>query len=148
MKLCAVSLLFLSLLLCTASAHDFKKVVTRYGEVKVSEAPPDKYDIMWGKRQLTSIEAMWIDLYRVSPQGKNEYVVIDSRVPGLNCLHVFRVLVLTRSGRHFLSEKFGECTELKAIHHTSTGVRVETAGSVRSEKHRYLVSERAVVESE
>lgn len=148
MKRRAVLPLCLVFLLGTASAGNLERVVTRYGEVEVVNTDgAEQYEVVWGKRQILSAEAMWIFLYRVSPQGTNEYVVIDARVAGLNCLHEFRILGLMSDDRYFLSEKFGECTELKGVQHKSDGVIVETEGSVRGEKHRYAVSEGGVIES-
>lgn len=122
MNIFRVFLLCIALLPCAARAQNTEEIATRFGTVEVvPSSTSDNYDLLLDKRRLLSTGALWIALYRVSPKGKNEYVVVESRVPGVTCLREFRVLELVSKGQHFLSGVFGECTDLKAVRHTLRG---------------------------
>lgn len=97
-----------------AQSKDTKRLETRYGTMSVA-GHADFVDIVFGDDLVRSFEALDASLYRVTPQGQREFVIVDVLTPGLNCHHVFVLVELHSYSNAMVSEPFGECKELQGV---------------------------------
>lgn len=106
----------------------------RYGQLRAVPAAskPDQFDLLLNDKLVSSINALGVSFYRVTPKGENEYLIIDSSLSGLNCVHEFRVLQLAASGSYSLSKAFGECTDLTGADYYSDHVVIKTADHLQN----------------
>lgn len=120
-------------------------LVTRYGQLRAIPAvtTPDQFDLFLNGKLVSSINALGVSFYRVTPKGENEYLIIDSSLSGLNCVHEFRVLQVAASGSYSLSHAFGECTDLTGADNYSDHVVIKTADHLKNghqqKTHSYRV---------
>jgi len=70
-------------------------------------------DIRFQGKVVRSAEVDSASLYRVTPNGKREFVIVDGWTPGLYCHHVFYLVELYADGKAVASDQFGACKELQ-----------------------------------
>lgn len=118
--------------LLLASVARAEPVTTRFGTVDWQARDDGQSDVVWQGRTLVTIAADDVTLFRVTlDQGNNEYVIVQSWVPGLNCHNTYRLLHLQADGRALVSPAFGNCTELTGALPEHGGVTVELTETVR-----------------
>lgn len=95
-----------------AESANLQRIETRYGTVDVMEHE-GSVDIRFQGKVVRSAEVDSASLYRVTPNGKREFVIIDGWTPGLYCHHVFYMVELYADGKAVASDQFGVCKELQ-----------------------------------
>jgi hypothetical protein len=95
-----------------ADSANLERIETRYGTVDVREHSGG-VDIRFRGKVVRSAEAASASLYRVTPNGKREFVIVDGWAPGLYCHHVFYLVELHTDGKAVASNQFGACQELR-----------------------------------
>jgi hypothetical protein len=89
-------------------------------------------------RPVTEVPASEVSLYRVTPHGDTEYIIVELWQPGLNCHRSYLILALHAEGKSESSRVFGECTEIRGASHVSSGLQVELQPTVRPAASRAL----------
>lgn len=115
-----------------AESMDPSRIETRYGIVDVAEHS-DTVDLRFRGKLVRSVAALGASLYRVTPHGQREFVIVDNLTPGLHCRHVYVLIELRADGKAMASEPFGECKELEGVefHAESPIVRLKEPASLR-----------------
>src|SRR4051812_27084710 len=93
-----------------ASAAD--RISSRYGEVSTTPGDEGSFVISLNTERVTEVSASEVSLYRVTPNGDTEYIIVELWQPGLNCQRSYVILALHPGGKAQRSRVFGECTEL------------------------------------
>jgi hypothetical protein len=110
------SLLFPLLIAVSIGAQaenaNLQRIETRYGTVEIMEHD-GSVDIRFQGKVVRSAEVDSASLYRVTPNGKREFVIVDGWTPGLYCHHVFYFVELYADGKAAASDQFGACQELQ-----------------------------------
>lgn len=108
--------LFPLLLAMSTGAHaetvNLQRIETRYGAVDVLEHSGG-VDIRFRGKVVRSAEVESASLYRVTPGGPREFVIVDGWTPGLYCHHVFYLVEVYANGKAVASDQFGACHELQ-----------------------------------
>ena len=95
-----------------AEGVNLQQIETRYGTVDVLEHS-SSVDIRFQGKVVCSAEVESASLYRITPKGQREFVIIDGWTPGLYCHHVFYLVEVYADGKAVASDKFGACHELQ-----------------------------------
>jgi hypothetical protein len=97
-----------------AASRNATRIDTRYGIVDVVDHA-GTVDIRFRGEVVRSIEALGASLYRVTPDGQREFVIVDAMTPGLHCRHVFVLVDISSDGEVIASNPFGACKEFKGV---------------------------------
>ena len=108
------SFLLLSATGAQAEPRNPASIETRYGTVDVVSRA-DSVDIRFQGKVASSVAASGASLYRVTPHGASDFVLVDASTPGLHCRHVFVLLELSNDGSVTASNPFGSCKELTGV---------------------------------
>jgi hypothetical protein len=114
MRSILVYLLMLLSIGAQAAPRDTARIETRYGIVDVA-SHGDSVDIRFQGKVVSSVEASGASLYRVTPKGQGEFVIVDALTSGLHCHHVYVLLELSDDGSVIASNPFGACKELEGV---------------------------------
>jgi hypothetical protein len=114
MRSILVYLLMLLSVGAQAAPPDPARIETRYGSVDVA-SHGDSVDIRFQGKVVSSVEASGASLYRVAPNGRSEFVIVDALTSGLHCHHVYVLLELSDDGSVIASNPFGACKELEGV---------------------------------
>lgn len=95
-----------------AESANLARIATRHGTVEVT-GHPGGVDIRFRGKVVRFAEVDSASLYRVTPHGEREFVIVDGSTPGLYCHHVFYLVELYADGKAVASNRFGACQELK-----------------------------------
>jgi hypothetical protein len=126
-----------------ASAAD--RINSRYGDISAARRDEGTFDISLNTKPVTALFASDVSLYRVTPHGDTEYIIVELWQSGLNCQHSYVMLALHAEGKAETSRVFGQCTELRGASHVRGGVQVELRPIVQPDAsktvlERYLFS--------
>jgi hypothetical protein len=124
-----------------ASATQAADLESRYGLVEALSISESTFTVTFEGKQLAMIEAAEVSLSRVTPNGKQEHIVIEKWKPGLNCHKSYVLLTITPDKKTSVSPSFGECTDLQAATYLKDGVRIKLRASYNSDaKHPKMIS--------
>ena len=131
--------------LSAASASAADRVASRYGDLSAARRDEGTFVIALNAKPVAEVVADEVSLYRVTPHGDTDYIVVELWQPGLNCHHSYVVLALHAAGKVEKSRVFGECSDLSAATHVHGGVQVELRPVVQPDAsgtflEHYLVS--------
>ena len=101
------------------------RIVSRYGDISAVRRDEGAFVILLNTRSVAEVLASEVSLYRVTPQGDAEYIIMELWQPGLSCQHSYAMLALHAEGKTERSRVFGECTDLRRVSHVRGGVEVE-----------------------
>ncbi len=68
---------------------------------------------------------MDINIYRVTPKGPTEYLIIEKVVAGMHCHNEYSILEISPAGTTALSKTFGECSEFQGATYLVDGALIE-----------------------
>jgi hypothetical protein len=127
-----------------ASAAD--RISSRYGEMSATRRDEGTFVLTLNTKPVTQVSASELSLYRVTPQGDTEYIIVELWRPGLNCQRSYVILALHAEGKAERSRVFGECAELRGASHVKGGVQVELRPTVqpdgsKARLERYVFSD-------
>lgn len=112
-------------------------VETRYGRAEIV-SDGDKYAVLFKGKEIAIFEGHDVGLYRITPNGQNEYLIIDIGKNGLNCRHEFSIFEISPQLETFVSKQFGECAELQGVKYLLDGVFVELRSTVIGTKKQKI----------
>ncbi len=87
----------------------------RYGRTEIRYVAGKPAVFHKGRNVLTVSEADEASIFHVIPASTQEYVVIKSWKPGLNCHNSYRLINIQPNGTVQASPEFGDCTDLAGI---------------------------------
>jgi hypothetical protein len=87
----------------------------RYGHTEIRYIAGKPAVFHKGRNILTISEADEASIFHVIPETSQEYVVIKSWKPGLNCHNSYRLINIQSSGSVSASPEMGNCTDLAGI---------------------------------
>lgn len=108
-------LLFLLISISTgacAEGVNLQRIETRYGTLDVLDRS-SSVDIRFQGKVVRSTEVETASLYRITPKGQREFVIVDGWSPALYCHHVFYLVEVYANGEAVASDQFGACRELQ-----------------------------------
>jgi hypothetical protein len=125
--------------LAAAAASAADRIHSRYGEMSAARRDDGTFVISLDTQPVAEVFAGEVSLYRVTPRGATEYIVVELWQPGLNCQRSYVMLAVHAQGRAQRSRVFGECTELRAASHVHDGVQVELRPIVQPDASRAVL---------
>ena len=131
--------LFSILLLCGhASAEEMH---SRYGVITALPitGTDSRFKIEFEGKEIATVVAEDVTLYRVTPHGTPEYVVVEKFNPGLYCRYEYHLVVIRSDKQFQLSPSFGECHQLASSKYLRYRVQVvlTSTGPIKG-KETYL----------
>ncbi len=87
----------------------------RYGHTEIRYIAGKPAVIHKGRNVLTVSEADEAAIYHVIPETSQDFLVIKSWKPGLNCHNSYRLISIQANGTVQASPEFGDCTDLAGV---------------------------------
>jgi hypothetical protein len=116
--------LFLLPLLCVGASHAAENLKSRYGLVSAQPSVESNYSIYLDGRRLAEAKAEDIRLYRITPHGASEHIVVEAWSPGLHCQYRYFILTIEKDMSVRQSPSFGQCQRLQSATYRRNGAQV------------------------
>jgi len=98
---------------------------SRYGLLSAQPSVESKsYSVFLDGRHLAEAKADDIRLYRVTPHGASEHIVVEAWSPGLHCQYRYFILTIEKDLNVRRSPSFGECQRLQSASYHRGGALV------------------------
>jgi hypothetical protein len=119
------ALLFLAVF--ATQAYPAERLHTRYGQLVALPIPgkTSRFSIQLRGKEIVDVKADDVKLYRVTPRGKVEYVVIEAWNPGLYCHYHYLIVEIASGKATQHSRPFGDCYQLRSASYVPNAVQVE-----------------------
>jgi hypothetical protein len=132
--------LFLLTLLCVGASNAADNLHSRYGLLSAQPSLESKsYSIYLDGRRLADAKAEDIRLYRITPHGASEYIVVEAWSPGLYCQYRYFILTIKKDMSVQRSPSFGECQRLQSATYRRNGALVVLSSNGPSPKTESFV---------
>jgi len=134
------SVFFLLSLLCVGASHAGDELQSRYGLLSAQRSSEsDSYRISLDDRRIADAKAEDIRLYRITPHGTSEHIVVEAWSPGLYCHYRYFILTIKKDMSIQRSPSFGECQRLQSATYRRDGAVVVLASNGPSPKTESFV---------
>lgn len=134
---------FLLALMCAGLSDAADTLHSRYGLISAQASSESKsYSIYLDGRRVADAKAEDIRLYRITPHGPSEYVVVEAWRPGLYCQYRYFILTIRKDLSVQRSPSFGECQRLESATYRRDGAVVVLSSSGLSPKTESFVWQR------
>lgn len=119
------ALLFLAAF--ATQAYPAEHLRTRYGQLVALPIPgkTSRFSIQLRGKAIVDVKADDVKLYRVTPRGTAEYVVIEAWNPGLYCHYHYLIVEIANGKAAQHSRAFGDCYQLRSASYLPNAVQVE-----------------------
>ena len=125
---------------CVGASQADDRLQSRYGLLTAQAAAgSNSYRIDLDGRHLADVDAEDIRLYRITPHGTAEHVIVEAWSPGLHCSSRYFILTIEKSGGVRQSPPFGECQRLQSATYLRNGARVVLASTTPTLKTESFV---------
>jgi hypothetical protein len=132
--------LFLLSLLWVGASDAADNLQSRYGLLSAQPSVEStSYNIYLDGRRLAEAEAEAIRLYRITPQGAAEHIVVEAWSPGLHCQFRYFILTIEKDMSVQRSPSFGECQRLQSATYRRNGAQVVLSSDGPSPKTESFV---------
>jgi hypothetical protein len=116
---------FLLILLCVGSSNATDNLHSRYGLLSAQPSLESKsYALYLDGQFLADAEAEDIRLYRITPPGVSEYIVVEAWRPGLYCQYRYFILTIKKDRSVQRSPSFGKCQRLQSATYRRNGALI------------------------
>jgi len=121
----AAAALFLLPLLWASATQAADSLQSRYGLLSAQPSVKSKsYSVFLADRRVAEAKADDIRLYRVTPHGASEHIVVEAWRPGLHCQYRYFILTIEKDLSVQRSPSFGECQRLQSASYHRNGALV------------------------
>ena len=132
--------LFLLPLLWAGVSNAADSLQSRYGLLSAQPTVESKsYGIYLDGRRLAVAEADDIRLYRTTPHGVSEHIVVEAWSPGLHCQFRYFILTIEKNLSVQRFPSFGECQRLQSATYRRNGALVVLSSNGSSPKTESFV---------
>lgn len=133
-------------LLSASPAHAGDGIDGRFGRTEIRYIAGKPAVFHQGRSVLTVTEADEAAIFHVIPETSQDFVVIKSRKPGLNCHNSYRLLSIQANGTVQASPELGDCTDLAGISFAGANPIIHLRQSVGTKIEQLMWKDGRIIE--